>query len=36
VAGLTQPQLIGVAMIVGGAVLVYVKRSPAVPAPQAA
>ena len=37
VAGLTQPQLIGVAMIVGGAVLVYVKRSsPAAPAPQAA
>ena len=34
VAGLTQPQLIGVAMIVGGAVLVYVKRQPA--APQAA
>ena len=36
VAGLTQPQLIGVAMIVGGAILVYVKRPPAAPAPQAA
>ena len=36
VAGLTQPQLIGVAMILGGALLVYVKRQPAAPAPQAA
>ena len=36
VAGLTQPQLIGVAMILGGAFLVYVKRSPAAQAPQAA
>ena len=36
VAGLTQPQLIGVAMIIGGAVLVYVKRQPAAQAPQAA
>ncbi len=31
-AGLTQAQLIGVAMMIGGAVLVYVKRSPAQPA----
>jgi phosphatidylglycerol:prolipoprotein diacylglycerol transferase len=36
VAGLTQPQLIGLAMMVGGALLVYVKRRPAAPAPQAA
>lgn len=35
VAGLTQAQLIGLAMAVGGAVLVYVKR-PAAPAPRAA
>ena len=36
VAGLTQPQLIGMAMIVGGAILVYVKRSPAKQAAQPA
>ena len=36
VAGLTQPQLIGLAMIAGGAALVYLRRSPATPAPRAA
>ena len=36
VAGLTQPQLISLAMIAGGAALVSVRRSPAAPAPRAA